>query len=391
MIDIKYAQFFSVELLHKYSVDQACTDFTIVPSLPTKQILDDNRIIMKQYNNKLYAGANLDPDQLKLNLPVQKPFIVPAEGLQLTFFLLLNNPTFYNYTSLKTSNKNGNIYYFTNRNNNACNNKNLLTQSLPDYVPGNYNYEDVVVDAGIVYQSVSANNSSNVNSTEWRKVDNNRYMSGADLLSWIPSVSTFQVSPVSTTINVVVTGYDGTGNYTAPVFSTTMNNPGNLPSFTIDLSTLKSGKYLLSINGAAPISVYLYNELNNTQVFGIIDLYIESTLPNSYKILDVNNVLQSPVYSIYFLNRATIWKYTLRRTGTALIKEANDFYKFTTLPPTVPPTPTTVLSQFPIPLSQNPLTILLDDQTTHQPCANANRLSRNGTDPVYYSEIFLNQ
>jgi hypothetical protein len=102
MIDIKYAQLFSVELLHKYPVDQACTDFTIVPSLPTKQILDDNRIIMKQYNNKLYAGANLDPDQLKLNLPVQKPFIVPAEGLQLTFFLLLNNPTFYNYTSLIT-------------------------------------------------------------------------------------------------------------------------------------------------------------------------------------------------------------------------------------------------------------------------------------------------
>ena len=391
MIDIRYGQLFSVELLHKYAADQACNDFTVVPSMLTKQILGNNKIVVKQYNNKLFAGADLDPDQLKLNRPVQKPFIIPKEGLQLTFFLLLNNPLFYNYSALRSANNNGNIYYFTNRNNNAANNKNFLTQSLPNFVAGNYFYEDVVVDAGIVYQSVSGNNSADVNSTNWRKVDNNRYMSATDLLSWIPSVSTFQLNPVTSIIDVKVKGYDGAGNYTTPVFSTTINNPGNLPSFKLDLSSLKSGKYFLSINGAAPTPVYLNNELNNPQVFGVVDLYIESTLANSYKLLDANNVLQSPVYSIYFLNRATIWKYILKRTGNATITESNNFYKFSALPQTVPPTLTTVVSEFPIPLNEAPLTISLDSQSVHQPCADANRLSRNGADPVYYSEIFLNQ
>jgi hypothetical protein len=391
MIDIRYGQLFSVELLHKYAADQACNDFTIVPSQSTKQILDNNGIVAKQYNNKLYAGACLDSDQLKLNPPVQKPFIIPAEGLQLTFFLLLNNPLFYNYSALRSANNNSNIYYFTNRNYNESNNKNFLTNALPSYAAGTYSYEDIVLDAGTVYQSVRANNSANLSDNSWRKIDDNRFMSPADLITWLPALATQQLNTITSAIDIKVTGYDGSGNYNKPVFSTTINNPGNLPSFSLDLSSLQNGKYFLSINNGDAIPIYLNDELSSNNVLGLIDIFIESTLKNSYKILDTNNILQSPLYSIYFLNRATIWKYILKRTGSATITESNNFYKFSSLPQTMPPTPTTVISDFPIPLSQTPLTVSLDGQSVHQPCANADRLSRNGAEPVYYSEIFLNQ
>ena len=393
MIDIKYGQLFSVELLHKYTGNQLCNDFTIVPSLRTQHILNNHRIVVKQYDNVLYAGVDLDPEPLKLTPPLYKPFIVPEEGLQLTFFLLLNNPLFFNYTSIQAANNNGNVYYFSNRNNNISNGKKFLTGGLPGFVSGTYSYEDIVVDTGITFQSVSENNSANLNSTNWRQLGSDRFMSGADLLSWVPPVSQFALNPATPVIDVEVTGYDGSGNYTQPVFTTTINNPGNLPSFRLDLSSLEIGKYLLSINGTTPPKpIYLNNELSNIRIFGVIDLFVESTMPDAYKILNANNELQSPLYSIYFLNRATIWKYILTSTNSsAIITDSANLYHFAQ--PTTPTSPTTILSQFPIPLSETPLTLKLDGQDIPRPpCAGAERLNKVNPGPgtVYYSEIFLN-
>ncbi|MEO8416251.1 MAG: hypothetical protein ABI472_21500 [Ginsengibacter sp.] len=389
MIDIKYGQLFSVELLHKYTADKNCNDFTIVPSLSTQQLLKNYRIIAKQYGNTLYAGTDLDSQQLLLNL--QKPLIAPNEGTRLTFFLFLNNPLFFNFTDIRKANNNGTIYYFSNRNNNVSNTKNFVTASLPGYVAGTYPYEDVVVDAGTVYQSISENNSANLTNSNWRKVDNNRYASAEDILSWIPSVSTFSLNPVTPLIDIKVNGYDGSGNYTQPVFSNTINNSANHSSFLLDLSQLEPGKYMLSINGTSPVPVYLNDELSNNRVFGVIDIFVESSLPTSYQVLNGNKELNTPVYSIYFLNRSTIWKYILRRTSIATITDTSGTYSFsTTIPPT---TPTTVIqSQSPIPLSETPLKLELDSGQPTPPSADAQRLAKISLNPgsVFYSEIFLN-
>ncbi len=397
MIDISYDILFSVELLHKYSTDGACHDFTVIPSLQTQQMLNNYRMVVKQRDNILYAYTNVDP----LQTAFKTPFIVPAEGLQLTFFLLLNNPLFLNYTSIPAANNNGNIYYFTNRNrNNSGGSKNFLTSPLPKYITGGtYTYEDLVVgSANAAFQSLSGSNSAGLNTASWRKLSLDRFLSVGDLLSWIPTVSLFPFPPgmsATPTVDVAVLGYDGTGNYTLPILTATINNPGSLPAFPLDLSVLESGKYGLSINGTVlEKPIYLNNELSNKRVFGVIDIFMESTLAPGYILLDQTpatiNKLLAPKYSICFLNRATYWKYIFTSTNSsAAIAESTNTYLFAQ--PSTPTSPTTILSKSPIPLSERPLQLSLNGQDKPRPpCASADRLAIIKPDPVYYSEIFLN-
>lgn len=404
MTEINYSHLFSVELLHKFTTDNKCNDFTIVPSAATARLLNDYRIIVKQNENVLHTLIQLDPAGLASTPPVQKPFIVPAEGLQLTFYMTLNNPLFFNYTSLAAANNNGNIYYFTNRNANSSNNKNFLSASL-GFTAGVYSLEDLVISGSSVYESLINSNSDNpAVITSWRQVmypnpansaqnipDPNRFMSQRDLIQWMPAISTQSLLSAIPVINVQITDHTGSTITLPPVFNTE-----NLMSFTLNLSSLQKGKYKLQINdGSEPRFIYLDDELSNAQIFGVIDIFVESTLAAHYLILNQDpahkDELLSPTYSIYFLNRATIWKYILLRSdGTINITDSSNIYKFSQpLPHT---SPTTILSDFSIPLNEAPVgSLILDGKSP--PSATPYRLSYNtadSNDTHYFSEIYLN-
>src|SRR6478736_7743256 len=119
MTSINYSYFFRVELLHKYFAKGVFNDFTITPSRQTQAALRGNKMITKQYGNRLYAGMEVDD--------AGKAIMVPSNNLQLTFFLTLNNPLFFNYTNLPFTVQSGKVYYFTNRNDNINNSKNFLS------------------------------------------------------------------------------------------------------------------------------------------------------------------------------------------------------------------------------------------------------------------------
>src|SRR5215469_18355649 len=119
-MDINYSYFFTVELLHKYFADGTCGDFTVTPSILTQAVLNGNKMLAKQYGSKLFVAIQTDS--------TGRAFITPSSDLQLTFFLQLNNPLFFNYTNLPFTYTPGKVYYFTNRNNNPGSNKNFMSQ-----------------------------------------------------------------------------------------------------------------------------------------------------------------------------------------------------------------------------------------------------------------------
>ncbi|MEO7046204.1 MAG: hypothetical protein ABI091_12920, partial [Ferruginibacter sp.] len=327
-------------------------------------------------------------------------------------------PLFFNYTILPASNNNGNIYYFTNRNINNRNSKNFLTGNLKDFAAGTYSFEDLLVNGGSVYQSLKNTNIttspadlSDINS--WRQVsypdpnhpdanipDPNLFMSSADLLSWMPSVSQMSFAPgqpITPVVTVNVSGYSGSGNYNNSLPAININNSDNHSSFPLDLSGFPQGKYLISVNGFPQKRIYLNDELNSTKVFGVIEIFVESSLAAPYLILKQEpahkNELNFPLYTIYFLNKATIWKYILKRQTSATITDTG-IYSFDTTVPILPSSSTTIIqSQFPIPLSEIPLTTLTLDGKS-PPSPTADRFSKDSNDTntklVLYSEIFLN-
>ncbi len=396
MIDIQFGTLFSFELLHRYFSNRLCNDFSIVPSQKTVVAMSGYRVVAKQYGNVLYAGIQTTK-KLVAGIVKLQPFINPAPDAQYTFFLQLNHDLFFNYTNLPSTYTRGKIYYFTNRNANAANGKNFLSQPVTynnsqNYIPG-----DMAADSsGMVYEcilSVTGKTPSAANSQYWMAIDKNQYFSEADVLQWMPSISSFPFTGPQSSVSVMVLGYDpAAGTYTRAVYSLNISFQTPALSFTLDLSVLSPGKYKLTVNAISQW-IYLNDELNSSKAFAVVDLFNDSSLATGYQLLDGSGYLLSPLYTMYFLNRYSIWKYVIASGNTGLITDTASVFSFTT------PAASTIYSKTPLPLSEQALalTITIGTATPVGPiaCPSFERLVTYQPNPpagdvFNCSEIYLN-
>lgn len=393
MTDINFGPLFTVEILHNFYADQVCPDFSIVTSARTQRVLSGHKALARPYKNKLYAGLQSDappPAPLKSFIPIE-------EGMQATFFMNLNNPLFVNYTNLPFVANLGQIYYFTNRNNNQVNGKNFLSSKMPAYdntMP--YEPGDLVVFGGLVYSAILSNDMAHqfdpTHADHWMPVDNNQYPITNDVLPLFPSVSTWTFATPQTSAVISVLGYDDTNfTYTKSVLSKTITFASAYNSFMLNISALDPGKYSLTINGVQQW-VYINDELSAGGAFAVIDIYNDPA-PVSCRLVDGSQLLMSPVYSLLFLNKATIWKYVLTSKAPGTIIDTASKYKFNNTANTT--TASTFVSLTPIPLSDQLLDLTLSvNGNTYNPiaCADPGRLTNitQSGDIYSCSEIFLN-
>jgi hypothetical protein len=393
MTDTKYGLLFTVDLLHKYFTNQLCSDIIITPSAKTMEILNGHKIIAKQYQHQFFAGVELDG--------TGKPLPVPEEGMQITLFLQLNNPLFFNYTNLPFTHPAGKLYYFTNRNNNRRNGKNFLSSDIAvyhsskTYKPGDLAKNLIPgTDTSNVFQAIRTSSSVSpfnlANTDYWRELDANRYTSEQDSVQWLASKSTYHFTAPQSSADIRVFGFNhAMRDYSNLSWSATVTFRTAVSDFILDLSMLQPGKYKLWINGVEQW-IYLNDELTGKKIFAVIDIFNESDLPPDYQLLDSTGNLTSPQYAIYFLNRSSFWKYILTRGSSGVIDDADNVYDFPTLEASI------IFSTSPIPLHQKPLNLTLTmdgHEYTSIPCASPERLSNhtNAGDVYYCSEIFLNQ
>jgi hypothetical protein len=414
MIDIQYGKLFTLEILHRWFNSRLCNDFSIVPSQATIPVLNGYRIVTKQYANDLYAGIQLGSPAMTGSPPGPHPFIPPAADMQLTFFGQLRNNLFFNYTNLPSKYPPGKIYYFTNRNNNTASskipsdktavNRNFLScllayDNTATYSPGSL----VTAGDGTVFLNISTSTGvAPAAGAHWMAVDttdHGQYVSEADALTWLPSLSTWSFPAPQSSVVITVHGYNAaTSDYTGLILSTTVSLPSPLPFFTLDLTSLPAGKYHLSIKGNAQptaddLWIYINDELKSTNTFCVIDLFNDDGIPNAYQLLDVSGSLLSPLYSIYFPNRYSIWKYVLASGANGVITDKNGVFGFPSS------AASTIFSLSPIPLSEAPqnfsLTIGAASPVTHLSCPSPERLVTYQPNPpagdIYAcSEIYLN-
>jgi hypothetical protein len=348
MIDVNSGKLFRIDLLHSFYADQSCPDFVVAPSAQTLKIMNGHKIITKQYNNQFFANVQTDGSG--------KSMTAMEEGMQLTFFLQLKNPVFFNYTNLPFTSSPGKIYYFTNRNNNNANKKNFISAAITAYKKSTmYHPGDIVSKSGTIFRAILTNKVAPPDKNSWMMVDANQYMSEADALTWLPSLSTYTFDTAQTIADIEVRGFDAENNPITSLSKTiTFLNP--VLSFDLDLSSLKPGKYNLKVNADTDQWIYINDELKTTGAFAVIDIFNENNLDPLFLLQDKNDFLLSPVYSIYFLNRATIWKYVLMNSYKNLgIVDAGEpsVYSFKTT------ASNTIVSASPIPMSEVPLTFTL--------------------------------
>ena len=396
MVDALFGTLFSVELLHKYFASQLCNDFTITASEKTSGVLSGYHMVAKQYENMLYAGIQSQKQTGAGGIKLQ-PLIKPSEGAQFTFFLQLNHNLFFNYTNLPATRPPNKIYYFCNRNNNTGNGKNFLSQPLTYINTQTYSPGDLAADStGKIFESIlsgTGNAPSTANSQFWMVIDNNQYSSEADLLQWMPMISVFTFSTAQSAVTVTLWGYDATAKtYTRQVYTKTQNFSSAVLSYNLDLSSLSPGKYKMTINGITQW-IYLNDELALKKVFAVLEIFNDSSLPAAYQLLDGSGNLLSPLYSIYFLNRYSIWKFVVNSGNASLITDTASVYSFTT------PAASTIYSKTPVPLTEKPLSLKIQVGTNTPTgpiaCPSPERLVTYQPNPpsgdIYNcSEIYLN-
>ena len=392
MIDINFQYLFSIEIIHKYFADLACNDFSITSSAQTNNVASGHRLVVRQYKNQLFVGTQFINSQPPPPPNQEKPFIAIEQGMQMTFYMWLNNALFFNYTNLPSSYDPGTIYYFTNRNNTQIPGKNFLSAPKAElkynpattYLPG-----DIAANsAGMIYRAIAPSSQAHQHGlTEtafWVQVDNNAYASNADVLKWMPSASTYNFSSPQTSATVAVLGYDSvtSHDYTLSVLSATINFSSAVPSFRLDLTSLSPGKYSLTVNGVQQW-IYINDELSLARPFAVIDIVNEAA-PASANLVDTSGFILAPLYSIFFMNRATKWKYIITSGNSYSISEASHTYTFNN-------PGSTIISATPIPLTNQPLDMNITISGNPKPIASADpqRLASAG-DSFLYSEIYLN-
>ena len=87
----------------------------------------------------------------------------------------------------------------------------------------------------------------------------------------------------------------------------------------------------MTINGITQW-IYLNDELALKKVFAVLEIFNDSSLPAAYQLfLDGSGNLLSPLYSIYFLNRYSIWKFVVKqRKRKPDHRHSESVYSFTT-------------------------------------------------------------
>jgi len=321
---ILYKKILNLELWHDFYLGQPnrpgslpnnydiSRTLALVPTQECLRVLANLRWVFRPqlYGASLFANVNAAPSG-------QFPTIFPIDRVyRLTFWLVVSDRYFANFTNLSLINSRNQIYYFSNLSGNEGHAL-FLTQPLSAYTTNNeYQLGQLVTHADKTLESLTyQGNATNIpNPSDWDSLPASQYVSELDHL---PRQGTYRTQ-VITNANP-----DNTYNFT-------LVNTNEQESWAIDVivpDTHKSGEpFSTSLNfvGQTPGHYRLLE--NDTQVaefvlvdnslpeaFALVEVILNPELvPSAFSLLQASagqTFIQPKTYVIRFKNRATRWRY----------------------------------------------------------------------------------
>lgn len=318
MLQIKYIPLFDIEILHSFYNNGRSADIEIIPSQDCLNVMQRYalRFVQTDFGGKLFAEV-LQGDIIKRPL---------AEGTKFSFVLRLKTTFFETFTLLNLNKPTGNFYYFNNLV------QNISEDSFPllvtDTISGIVTDDDQVPFAVNSFSYVHSSNAA-TQTAELQMIDSGE------------------------------------------TFEQTLNNDNNsnIFNFSFDLAKTSAGRAKLFIEGIEKKSFYVSAPINETGIFGMVEIFHKSTLPDTYRFQQDDRSIQTKLYKISFANRATRWRYIISKkfnnaiTGVSAAKTNGTAINFTSQ--VNPPAGQFILaSNNPVPLTEEPVTgIKLSDQS----------------------------
>jgi len=260
-----YKKVFRVSVENDYYKNGHSSDFSFAPSQHCQKLLKDHGLIFKPtpYGFDVFGEVEEVGNDERLIKGFQ-------EDMKFTFLVKLDDPYFLNFTDIPVKSGAHTIYYFNN---------------LTDYETGG---ELLMINKDEI-PKISFNQSRIAMSSEVFKFN----------------YTSFDSSKTGT-VTFVDEGFS---------LDQTLNNNNDEFQFQFNLSEFHPGRCEFSVDGVTD-TFYAANEIYKEEVFGIIEIFANSSVPSNYQCVDSGNIVTTREYIIPFTNRSTIWRYFIYDKST---------------------------------------------------------------------------
>jgi hypothetical protein len=275
-IQVKYTELFTLSVEQLFYQNKVCkqyktdpvTDITFVPTPECRDIMSGMDLLFKPTPTTggftvlaSVSGATAGGNELLR-------FAAKKAG-KLTFLLLLKNPELLNFNDLPVQAGAENIYYFSN------------------------SVADAAAPRNNLHLAKAATGAAE-----------------ADSIKTSSAAYTFHsptpVAPGTTAIKHLLTG--------AGITEKNIITQSGASDVFFDLTPLPSGVCQLWINHVLQDEFYYPGNISYGPLFGVAEIALSPLLDANYRVIEADRSLtpERPQYKLRFVNRPTIWRYTLQ-------------------------------------------------------------------------------
>lgn len=256
---IQFEKLFEIKIFHSYYKSGTSEDFDIEPTALCRNQLLNYGLLFKKTAGGFVVLYEVVEDDSGNPHPL-KPI---EENTKFSFTLQAKNSSLINYSNLPLNSKPNQIYHLHNLNDNQQNGSLFLTSDKT---------ED--------------------------------YMSQKDRIELISQL--FQYSFESTNSSAQIEIVDDLDNL---VFKKVVPIVEGMFNYSVDLRGYPPGKFTLKIDGAQKLEFYANDELIGKNIFGIIDIFRNDSVPQAYQFTETNGDVRKKTYTVKIEKRQTFWKY----------------------------------------------------------------------------------
>lgn len=338
---MKYTTLYTIEILHDYFSNSRPGEIQFTPSEQCRQLLGGIKALVKTWQNKLYV--------LVPTYNGTQPAVALPSAAIFEFFWSPADAQFFNYTQYLPTQ--GKRYFSQNAIASiAAGTKYLHPLAALHNAGSAYSLGALVSNgAGDCFEALANLEAGNnlANASQWTNRGPLTYITPSQMVECQGGIVTLAVAPAAAMVQVQVFGFDHATNFPQTLLLTkNFNHAAPVQQQAIDLRGLKPGLYRIMVNGVEKFC-YVDEQESWQQHLGIIHIYHNNALANSYALVDAGGEMLRPQYAIRLSPPSVIWQYKAATSAVKSLSDESGSYLFDAAAPLF-------TSKLPIRLQQQP-------------------------------------
>ncbi|NET31553.1 MAG: hypothetical protein F6K19_06080 [Cyanothece sp. SIO1E1] len=327
----------------KYDISAA---IALMPTLECQRTLRNLRWLMRPqpYGAILLAQVDTHTDS-PAEAASLKPIVSIDPDTTLTFWLVVGDRTFANYTNLPLASPRQQIYYFSNQSGNQASNALFLSQPLKAYASGTEyplghlvaykNRQGAMTLEAARYQASASRTPKLIKPVdlngdapdtgppsrarrrlgEWLKLPSSQYVSTKDHLprQGLSRTQTIPRASPGETFQFSLVNLNEKETFSQKILVPAGHPTGVALPVNLNFSGQAPGYYHLRLNGATIDEFVFFDPMAGRNAFALIEISLNpGTVPSPFQLVESGDEtlqLHPKTYRIRFKNRATRWRY----------------------------------------------------------------------------------